>query len=52
MVIVPQSAFIASVSESTKIDYIEKQLATLREQLEYAQTDRSKNASSWPSNRR
>ncbi|MGV7254596.1 helicase [Mycobacterium kansasii] len=43
IVIVPQSAFTAiGVSDAIRADYIRDQLDTLREQLEQAQTDRTK----------
>ena len=43
LVVIPQSAFTAiNVSKQMRVDYIEEQLDTLREQLESAQADRSK----------
>ena len=43
MVIVPQSMFkLIGVSEATKAKYIEEQLYALKEQMEHAQTPRSK----------
>ena len=43
LVVIPQSAFTAiNVSKEMRVDYIEEQLDTLREQLESAQADRSK----------
>ncbi|VBA62314.1 helicase [Mycobacterium attenuatum] len=43
LVVIPQSAFTAiNVSKDMRIDYIENQLDTLREQLQSAQSDSSK----------
>lgn len=43
LVIIPQSAFTAiNVSKDMRVDYIENQLDTLREQLQSADADRSK----------
>ncbi|MCA2304872.1 helicase [Mycobacterium intracellulare] len=43
LVVIPQSAFTAiNVSKDMRIDYIQNQLDTLREQLQSAQADRSK----------
>nr|VTP01799.1 hypothetical protein BIN_B_04199 [Mycobacterium riyadhense] len=43
LVVIPQSAFTAiNVSKDMRVDYIEEQLDTLREQLECAESDRSK----------
>lgn len=43
LVVIPQSAFTAiNVSTDMRVDYIENQLDTLREQLQSAEADRSK----------
>jgi N12 class adenine-specific DNA methylase len=43
LVVIPQSAFTAiNVSTDIRVDYIEEQLDTLRQQLETAEADRSK----------